>query len=83
MIKCRISPYNDKIFIDDTTSSKLNYMKEGYFITKEELEQLQREVFEAGAKAVDFSICNSLGEQYEQIEKGFNDYLSSKSKEGK
>lgn len=53
MIKCRISPYNDKIFIDDTTSSKLNYMKEGYFITKEELEQRDKEIAERAFEAGD------------------------------
>lgn len=46
---------------------------------QKDLEQVAREAFEAGAKAVDFSICNSLSEQYEQIGKGFKDYWQKKT----
>jgi len=40
MIKCRLSTWGDQITIENTTSSKIDMRKEGYFCTVEELREL-------------------------------------------
>lgn len=51
-------------------------LQEGFFVTPEELEQVQREAFRA-ARIVDGTVTNYYRFETE------DDYLSSKSKEGK
>jgi hypothetical protein len=60
MIKCRLSTWGDQITIENTTSSKIDMRKEGYFCTVEEL----RELFCSGYLFKDLLPINEAFDQW-------------------